>query len=872
MLSAILLLLISVDAPSVAESGRYPEATEIFRCLFDEAADRNFDTWPDGWTRERGIGYPAYVKIAIQRESSPGGENCLCVNVDGGGAIAYSPPIPIGIDHGYVLETYIRTEGLKNDAAYLTLTFLDAENHTVATMQSRSIPGTQGWQKVRLGTFETANPDVRWLKVGLHVEPQGDPDLHGKVYFSDVWVGRLARMELKTNHPHNFFLLPVKPKVTCTVMGKDERLTEATFELFDVFGESLAKETRPLAVLEQPAKKGRSGEKESSSSNAIHEAEWEPPLSGQGFYRIRMHLKGSVPTGDFREITLVSLEPGSPSGKGMFGWSLPQGPRPIDLDDLVEILSQSGLGWVKYPVWCSEEDGGVQREKILAFADKLIDREIEFVGLLTAPPESIRNRFPAADPLSAADVFGEDPKKWFPSLEPLIIQASNRMRCWQLGLDTDQSLMNLPNCGDRIGEIRKQLDEAMAGMRLSIGWDWSRPLPARPASKKYPWDIGAMTSTPPLTDRELGERLDADRASPITPWVVLTPLSRDDFPLEERAADLVKRMMTAKIHGAEAVFCPDPFDPKTGLMNPDGTPGELFMPWRSVALQIGDGQYVGGLTLPNRSPNYVFIREKDAAMFLYNTRRTEESLYFGANAKRTDMWGRTYPVLETGGSQMVFADTRPLLVTGMNKAIAQWSIGLVLAKPAIPNEFGKSISNGFRVKNYFSKGITGRVVLVTPELWTLDRNEIEFQVAPNETLEGKFSIMLPSLVANGRNNVRFDFDIQAERRYVFSVYRNIDVGSNAVRIEMKTRLNNDDVLEVEQRFINETDKKVSYRCDLNVPGRTRMSKLILDMGRGEQIQIYRLKNGRSLIGQELWLHAEQADGDEMLNYRFPAEK
>jgi hypothetical protein len=44
------------------------------------------------------------------------------------------------------------------------------------------------------------------------------------------------------------------------------------------------------------------------------------------------------------------------------------------------------------------------------------------------------------------------------------------------------------------------------------------------------------------------------------------------------------------------------------------------------------------------------------------------------------------------------------------------------------------------------------------------------------------------------------------------------------------------------------------------------------MGRGEQIQIYRLKNGRSLIGQELWLHAEQADGDEMLNYRFPAEK
>jgi hypothetical protein len=849
MLSAILFLLISANVPSDAEPERYPEATEIFRCLFDEAADKNFDTWPDGWTRERGIGYPAYMKIAIQREKSPGGENCLCVSVDGGGAEVFSPSIPIGIDHVYLLETYIHTEGLQNDLAYLSLTFLDAENHTVSTTQSRSISGTQGWQKVRLGSFETVNPEVRWLKVGLHVEPQGEPDLHGKVCISDVWVGRLSQMELKTNRPQNIFLLPEKPTISCTVVGKDERLTEASFELFDVLGESLAKETRPLIVRERTASNRRAAEKAVKPAETQYEAEWIPPLPGQGFYRIRMKLEGSIRTGDTREITLVSLEPGQPDAHGMFGWSLPQGSKPIDLDELADVLMQAGISWVKYPVWCSEEDGGVKMEKILAFADKLGERGIEFVGLLLAPPESIRDQFAAPDPLRAADIFNEDPQKWFPSLEPVLIQISNRARCWQLGGDTDKSLMNLPNCIDRIGEIRKELNNAMQGMRLSIGWDWSRSLPAQSTSQKLPWDIASMTSTPPLTDRELSEHLDASRSSPLTPWVVLTPLSRDGYPLQERAADLVKRMMTAKMHGAEAVFCPDPFDPKTGLMNPDGTPGELFMPWRTIALEIGGGNYIGSIALPSRSPNYVFLRKNDAVMFIYNTRRTEETLFLGDQVKRTDMWGRTDAVLEVGPHHLVFADSRPLLITGMQKAITQWSIDLQIEKPQMPNEFGKS-----------------------PELWTIDRNEIEFQVAPNGMLEEKFSIMLPSLVASGRNRVRIDFDVQADHRYTFSVYRDIEVGSNAIRIEMKTRLNEKNELEVEQHFINESGRKVSFRCDLNIPGRKRASTQILDMDRGEQIQIYRLKNGRSLLGQELWLHAEQTDGEQMLNYRFRAEK
>ena len=210
MLSAFLMLLFSASAPASAADARFPEAAEVFRCQFNVDADKDFDTWPDGWTRQRGPGFPSYTKIHIQPAVSPGGENCLRIDLDGGGAAAFTPPIPVNISYGYVLEAYLRTEALKHDGAQLSLTFLDAEKHTLSTVRSEAITDSKGWKKIRLGTIETTDPDARWIVVGLHVEPQDEADLHGAVSFSDIWLGRLPRLEMKTNQPQNFFLLTLK--------------------------------------------------------------------------------------------------------------------------------------------------------------------------------------------------------------------------------------------------------------------------------------------------------------------------------------------------------------------------------------------------------------------------------------------------------------------------------------------------------------------------------------------------------------------------------------------------------------------------------------------------------------------------------------
>jgi hypothetical protein len=50
-----------------------------------------------------------------------------------------------------------------------------------------------------------------------------------------------------------------------------------------------------------------------------------------------------------------------------------------------------------------------------------------------------------------------------------------------------------------------------------------------------------------------------------------------------------------------------------------------------------------------------------------------------------------------------------------------------------------------------------------------------------------------------------------------------------------------------------------------------MSTQVLNQARGSDVQTYRLPNGRALIGQTLWLRAEEATGFRTLNYRFTAE-
>ena len=87
-------IVVPTDTASLSE--RYPAAVEIYHCDFDPAEfDRDQDSWPKGWQRRAGSGFPHYVDIALVDAPSPGNDRCLRIELDGGAATAYGPRVDV---------------------------------------------------------------------------------------------------------------------------------------------------------------------------------------------------------------------------------------------------------------------------------------------------------------------------------------------------------------------------------------------------------------------------------------------------------------------------------------------------------------------------------------------------------------------------------------------------------------------------------------------------------------------------------------------------------------------------------------------------------------------------------------------------------
>jgi len=1018
--NVLLLLLIVAVAPDPPIEARYPEAVTVFHCSFDGSWDEDFDQWPDRWTRRRGQGFPHYVSIKIDRQPSPQGEECLRIELDGGAAAAYSPPIEIDPLFGYVLEGYLKAEGLNYDRAYFSVTLLDQQRQRLETFYCEKVRQTPGWQKFRLGPISPASDDARLAVIGLHVQPEAPTghrsgtmrsmvgvvtgaelwshwsreDLKGVVCFADIWLGRLPRLALNTTGAYNYFDQAEQVEVNCVASGlfDPEATPRVSFQLEDVLGREVARVERPLETL--PAEIGGDSSQAGSAErrvpwpssrvpwpsllghaaiaggvdrdqalgtakwpsllgraatgghaptsvgmaadwrvyyaadrhahasvgmapqfpqqkasvgmapqfpqqNLIGKTTWQPPVPGPGFYRVRATMQGRRGLVLRQELSLAVFDQQQVPSGGEFGWSLPRGDRPLPLPLLSRLVCQAGINWVKYPLWYDPQRGDEPIEDLITFGGQLGQQGIELVGLLPEPPvqPSVGAPRPADDasrrPLSAAEVFASDPKTWYPSLEPVMARMATRVRWWQLGDDRDTSFADCPNLAGKIARVKAELDRIGRDVNLGMGWRWIDELPeAAPAAA--PWRFVSLSADPPMTHHELAAYLDASQQSKIRRWVVVEPLSKDDYPIDVRATDLVRRMIAAKIHGADAVFCPDPFDSQRGLLGDDGTPGELLFTWRTTARTLGGATYLGSLQLPNGSPNQVFARGDDVVMVVWNdspavggygigtyppprgTPPTEEILYLGEDVRQIDLWGRSHPVgtrpTEQDHRQVIRVGQLPSFVTGIHGPITRWRLDFALAENKIPSLSSRPQKNSLRLTNHFGRTVVGRVTLVAPEGWKLAPGQINFALAAGEQSEQGFEILLPPNASSGRQPIRADFEVEADRSYRFSVYRYIDVGSGDVYIETATRLNDQGELEVEQRLVNQGKDPVSFRCQLFAPNRRRLHTQVIGLRPGRDDQLYRLPDGQQLLGQTLWLRAEEIGGPRVLNYRFPAQR
>ncbi len=355
-------------------------------------------------------------------------------------------------------------------------------------------------------------------------------------------------------------------------------------------------------------------------------------------------------------------------------------------------------------------------------------------------------------------------------------------------------------------------------------------------------------------------------------WVLVEPLPRDRYPLNIRAADLVQQMMSAKMHRADAIFVVNPFDEVSSLMNPNGTPGELLLPWCTTALMLSGTEYLGSIRMPKGSQNHIFTRDGEAIMVVWNDRPTQEVIFLGTDVRQVDIWRRlTKPEMEEH-RQVIPIGRFPTFITGVSEPVARWRMKVKFKHARMPSVFGKSHRNALELHNYFKQGVNSEIRITLPSSWRIDQPRIKLKLSAGETREKPFEVRLPIDASGGLQDVRIDFEMTVDQPYQFSVYRDLEVGLGDVTMEVSTRIDDDNMLIVEQRITNISDKVMDFKCLLYAPNRRRQRNQVFRLARGQDVKLYYYPNGRELVGESLWLRAEEINGQRILNHRFTVEK
>lgn len=893
---------------------------KIARWDFQRAEDKNLDGRPDGWKRVLDRDHPDYIDLKIQPRDEKAGlaakraqatmakmmhristgdftsnyvaevlppelaefmdrfvlHMCLTAEMDGGSAERVSPLFPVDARFSYRLRGDIKSQNLHGHQAWVELQLLDQELEVVEILRTNSANGDTAW--TRFDTKDASQPssELKWGRIHVKIEPVPRA-LHfvGSASFDTIEVYRLPRLSLTTDLPMHIALPGQDFELLCTGMGLRHNGADVKFSLFDCEDQLLDHKSVMLDSMHtEPTRPSGDNENGSQppSGLLVNKAEkvydgtaaWNLKLDLPGLYRVRAELDGRDKGARQREILIAVMSPQENFASGPFSWAIKEFTPVLQPEDLPALVRRFGASHIKFPVWFDEgdTDTAIRLSKLI---DKLQAVGTKSIGRLDTPPDSFG--IDDEDQLTTLAML-RNPKNWEQMIAPVLTRLGMKLTWYQLGEDDDLSLMSHEDVTELLRKTRLRMQTYSQELKLVLAWDWLTPEPPNPQSS---WNATHYRESPALPTDELEQNLiDESRTNEM--WVNFNPLPKSQYTLLERVRDLVERAIVIKKSEAKAAFLSDPFDTEQGIFEPDGTVGEMLLPWQTVVSAIGAGIYEGSVQLPGESVNHVFQTSGESVMLLWNDIPTTEQLYLGDDVSAIDIWGREVPVerlqnMESGASeQSIRVNQWPTIVRGVDIRVVRWRQEFELKVTHLASTLGVVQNLPLVVENSFDSLATGTVTLHSPSLIGKKRTETRFEFAS----QGKHDQQIPTAVRSdasaGEHPLRFDFDFMVDKPYKFSVYRSIKLGIGDVEFIWNAERIGTDRVELRLELLNHTQKNVNFDCKIFPTGRAYERMNVLDAAPGSTLKQQNIKAPTNEDGQ-IWIRCEQIGTGRILNYR-----
>jgi len=889
---------------------------------FGITEDVRRDGWPDDWTRRIGQDYPKFIPVAIHQNATSTQDLAeiesfrrlasqfyvgwqqgkwpwevipervplaidqflersvlnpfLRVNMDGGMVEVASPVVNVDIHSVYFMSARILCDSPDYEAS-AKLRFLDAGGKTLFEMPTKSFSGKTGWKSVSTDSQYPFRDNLSAVQVVFLVQPKSLRAYRGEFAFDAVRVYKAPRLSLSVNKPLAVYKKGEDVIARCTASGMSSEQTNIELILTDHTGREVERKEKFFTPTE--SENPRFISKQEVAVKTLGKSNWEGrcewPISGlePGYYEISTKLaKGKSGVFELDEQFIVLPSDALRKPDARFGWTMSNRNNSLlesmETGLLIELFRLGQVGRVKLPIWYDAQDAKASKA-VTERVDKIQLVGINCVGVISTPPQSIHKHFTRLIPGETGSVL-EDSLLIQTFLEPVMQQLCIRVSDFQIGWDHETDVVSNPRLRPALNSIQNLARRYGQDTQIAAS---RNPLYIPP--KETLIDRWQLYSTLPTTASEIEGQLKKDKSdtSSRDPWLSLTPLSASKYSLSVRVQDLVTRMIkiASGLGGTSTTgWISNPADPEVGLLDADGGPRELFLPFRSTAAALSGMRHIGTLPVPALGVNHLISNGEQARLIVWSDRARTAQLYLGERVTAKEERGRSVDIhtidTPSGPEQRLDFDKWPIVIDGIDPRVARWRMGIAIEDSRLDPLVGQTQELKVRFANPFAEPVAGQVTVIAKSLLSEERRS-SFELDGNSNGNISASLQLRPDANTASASIQLKFTIQGDKPISFVVDQEIQIGTSDFDFETRYEIDGDNRLKLIIDATNHQSTPLHFDCMLLIPNRPRERTQISGL-KDRITKTIVLEDAASLIGETLWLRCEQISTNRVLNYRI----
>jgi hypothetical protein len=874
---------------------------------FGSDEDVQADRWPDGWTRLKDYRHPGFIPVQIDRKQVLGSDGSqteqirrslaklylglqtqrspweiipetipvpvdkfiehtlidpyLRADMDGSSAEIYSPKIAVDDDslYGLQLDAISSTDDFETKGR---LRFLDRKGNVIFETETPPIIGGSTWKTWRTPGAYEAPSGIAAIQAVLTIEPQAAKATKAVIGFDRIRIVQMPKIRLELDRASKIYRPKEEVNVQLFASGLRKGTTRMELILYDHEGSVIARESKELTdaptVLASTRDLPQVATRHESKSN------WKIESLPPGYYEVVTQVKrgNTVFFQSIKNFAVISEAPQS-SLEPRFGWSLDEQVLTWRLDQLIALIREGGTGYIKIPIWFDSSDPLAQ-DKLCETIDRIQSLGIRCVGIIHRPMTK-----QPMDPVRTSAL--EDPSVWQPMLEPVFRAMCMRLVDFQVGRDQDTQYGSNPRYEETLSWIKKILRRYGTEPTMTVARNpWLHPHRS-PSIDRWQWSVDETIAESEWTQAMVDPQLR------YPDWTCITPAAADKYSLPTRTQDLAARMIASikPWNGRVTTsWIRKPFSDDTGFLSPDGSPREMFLPYRMLLDAIKKREFAGEMEMDGGSRNALLVSDIDSCMVLWSSTPVTEQLYLGDQIDAIDVWGRSVPIdkIDTpfGPEHRFQINKWPIILRGVDSKIAMWRMGLTMDQQRLDSLIGLPQRLQLRFNNPFSFGVAGRIDLVAPNVFANEIESAPLDAAASTEVSVPVDVLLRPDATSQDTPVRVVVSLNTSPARRFSVAKTLRIGNDDVEFETTYHFSENDELWLDLEAINHTNKPANFDCQLFIPER-RNERILITGVETRKTRTVVLPRASELMYKTLWLRCLQIGTRRILNYRIVIE-